>query len=164
MDKSLLKENWEWAQKFWLNKCQELSIPVEKLRMRTSKRIRRILSNTGWILKINYHFKGAGICKYAEREVHITAFRLCQDRHYIKNTILHEIAHILTPGHHHDFRWKQAAIFVGAKPYTSYGPFEPYRYYKVCPNGCSKRGYHNRIRCNDICAYCDSNFQFVKNC
>ena len=57
MDKSLLKENWEWAQKFWVDKCRQLSIPTEQ----RTKRKRRVLSNSGWLLKINYHFKGAGI-------------------------------------------------------------------------------------------------------
>lgn len=34
----------------------------------------------------------------------------------IRNTVLHEIAHALTPGEGHNWKWKRKAVEVGAKP------------------------------------------------
>jgi hypothetical protein len=41
----------------------------------------------------------------------------------IKNTILHEIAHALTPGHEHDDVWRNVAIQIGCdgKVFNDYG-------------------------------------------
>jgi predicted SprT family Zn-dependent metalloprotease len=52
------------------------------------------------------------------------AKKITLSRHYaailppdeIRNTILHEIAHALTPGHGHDAVWRAACRKVGAKP------------------------------------------------
>lgn len=38
----------------------------------------------------------------------------------VRDTILHEIAHALTPGHHHDIVWREMCIRVGAKPERCY--------------------------------------------
>ena len=38
----------------------------------------------------------------------------------VRDTILHEIAHALTPGHYHDHVWKLKASEVGARPDRCY--------------------------------------------
>lgn len=38
----------------------------------------------------------------------------------VRDTILHEIAHALTPGHHHDDVWREMCIRIGAKPDRCY--------------------------------------------
>lgn len=36
--------------------------------------------------------------------------------HEVRDVILHEIAHLMTPGHHHDRVWKAACRKIGANP------------------------------------------------
>jgi len=60
-----------------------------------------------------------GVCRYNRYCGGVKNIGL--SRHYInlneesaiRNTILHEIAHALTPGHHHDRIWRRKAIEIG---------------------------------------------------
>ena len=42
------------------------------------------------------------------------------DEPEVRDTVLHEIAHALTPGACHGWAWKQACILVGARPIRCY--------------------------------------------
>ena len=42
----------------------------------------------------------------------------------VKDTVLHEIAHALTPGHHHDKVWKAKCVELGATPERCYRTIE----------------------------------------
>lgn len=61
----------------------------------------------------------------------------------IIDTILHEIAHALTPGEGHGARWKAACLRVGAKPERCYDDLKvkmpQLRYRASCP--CCQRDY-----------------------
>jgi len=54
--------------------------------------------------------------KYRNRIQLSTFFINNKSYRIMVNTILHEIAHALTPGHKHDQVWKAKAIEVGALP------------------------------------------------
>lgn len=57
----------------------------------------------------------------------------------VQNTVLHEIAHALTPEHGHDGMWQAACMLVGAKPVRCYNRdsvLAPFRYKATC--GCGK--------------------------
>lgn len=65
-----------------------------------------------------------GACHYKRIGNTVLAKKITLSRHYavllpkeeIRDVILHEIAHALTPGHGHDAVWKAACRKVGAKP------------------------------------------------
>jgi predicted metal-dependent hydrolase len=42
----------------------------------------------------------------------------------VKNVILHEIAHALTPGHRHNFVWREKLIEIGGDGKRCYDPNE----------------------------------------
>ena len=58
----------------------------------------------------------AGICRYAEQRIDLSAsFCLAAGRAEIADILLHEIAHALVgPGHNHDAVWQEAARAIGA--------------------------------------------------
>ena len=55
-----------------------------------------------------------GVCNYTYKQIELSAYLIpeCTDKS-IKETIIHEIAHALTPGHHHDNVWKMKCIELG---------------------------------------------------
>lgn len=45
----------------------------------------------------------------------------------ITDTILHEIAHLMTPGHSHGPAWRRACVAIGAEPTPCYDPSTSFR-------------------------------------
>jgi len=68
---------------------------------------------------------------------------LLNDEAEVLDTILHEIAHALTPGQHHNSKWKKMCVLLGCRPercYTDEHVVSPpstvkYRFVGSCPNG-----------------------------
>lgn len=95
---------------------------------------------TEWSLKWGRAVHEAGYCDYDDRYINLSALLMdiwpieeCQD------TILHEIAHGLTPGHGHDASWRRTCRKIGARPNRQYRaadlPQVPLKYKGTCPNG-----------------------------
>lgn len=60
---------------------------------------------------------------YRVKEIRIHPIMECLPKHEVRHTILHEIAHLLTPGHHHDRTWKTVCLSLGIAPDVTYkGP------------------------------------------
>lgn len=145
-------DNWQFAQDFFKKKCQELSIK-------------------DWKLTINHAKRSMGMCVYNKKEVFLSSY-LLQDNQQdnlqktldnIQETILHEIAHILAPGHAHDATWKAVAVSIGAIPKAccNYSLDIKYTYYLLCPNNCLKVGYFRKPKMNKQCRQCLSKLILV---
>lgn len=66
-------------------------------------------------------YRRYGQCRYKEKEIGITPrLVLINSLEESKNTVLHEIAHALTPGHRHNHVWKEKCLVVGARPEQYY--------------------------------------------
>jgi len=72
----------------------------------------------GWKFDFSRQKFGLGLCNYRKKTIFLS-------RHYteinpwepeMKDTVLHEIAHVLTPGHGHDWIWKMKCKEIGANP------------------------------------------------
>ena len=69
----------------------------------------------------------------------------------VKRTVLHEIAHARTAGHHHDKVWQRECLAIGGDGKRCYTPDRcggdvvsvPYKYIGVCPC-CGKKFPRNR--------------------
>lgn len=73
-----------------------------------------------WLKKMN-KFSKAGCCNYKTKTIKISpTFVELNDDDEVMNTILHEIAHALTPRHHHNKFWKRKAIEIGCTGATHY--------------------------------------------
>jgi predicted SprT family Zn-dependent metalloprotease len=72
------------------------------------------LDARGWRVTTNKRKTAFGVCSYTKREIQLSAYLIpeCTEEG-ITDTILHEIAHALTPGHHHDNVWKRKCIELG---------------------------------------------------
>lgn len=139
-------DNWLFAQNFFNTKCQELSIKDWSIRMNRTKR-------------------SMGQCKYSTREVFISSYLLESDQNNIRLTILHEIAHILTPGHNHEQIWKQVAVAIGGNSNVccNYVLDIDYTWYLYCPTGCVTVGYFRKPKLNKQCKKCLSMLKLTQN-
>jgi len=73
----------------------------------------------GWSLKLDRprSTRRAGQCRYRDQEIGLTEpYALKASPADLEQTIIHEIAHALTPGAHHGTKWKNKMIELGADP------------------------------------------------
>jgi len=75
------------------------------------------LNVLGWHFHLSHGKTRLGYCHYQLRRISISKYliELGKDEEVI-DTILHEIAHALTPGCKHNWTWQQVARQLGAKP------------------------------------------------
>lgn len=66
-----------------------------------------------WSLRVTRSKSILGRCRYDCRQIEVSKY---QPNGCYMDTLLHEIAHALTPGHEHDEVWKAKCIELGAVP------------------------------------------------
>jgi hypothetical protein len=105
----------------------------------------------GWRLVVDTRTRGHryGQCRYREKELAVSEWLIRlngADHPQVKDTLLHEMAHVLAgPGHHHDLYWKGCAIKLGANPSTTVNEraaaqvATPPGYVSCCPK-CNREG------------------------
>ena len=116
--------------------------------------------------EIRYNFKDTaylGRCRMSavpQLIFNVPYIKYCLEHNEVENfkqTVLHEIGHVLAgAGHHHDKVWKEACKSIGLENpqrfnNTTYR--RPYKYKGVCPN-CGKETYFVRYTvcaCPDCC-------------
>lgn len=75
------------------------------------------LKEQGWKFELSNRKTFVGTCFYGRKVIAYSKYYLTDTEwDEIRNTLLHEIAHALTPGHGHDDVWKCKAIEIGARP------------------------------------------------
>lgn len=67
-----------------------------------------------WSVTTNKRKSAFGVCNYTKRQIELSMLLVpVMTDEGIKETIIHEIAHALTPDHHHDRVWKAKCIELG---------------------------------------------------
>lgn len=75
------------------------------------------LTHAGWTLCVDSAKSRLGQCRYDKREIGISRDYLIHGNvDMVRDTILHEIAHALTPGDNHGWRWQRKCLEIGANP------------------------------------------------
>lgn len=116
------------------------------------------LDEKGWIFNFDTANRRAGCCKYNTKEITLSLYYVMhntEDR--IKNTILHEIAHALTPGHHHDGYWKIKALEIGCDGERCYDDnvvMPKGKHVYQCINCKREISYHRTPRTIRACGKC----------
>lgn len=71
----------------------------------------------GWAFRFDRATRRCGKCRYGSRLIQLSKpFVLVNNENEVRETILHEIAHALTPGANHGPVWKLKAQEIGASP------------------------------------------------
>ena len=113
----------------------------------------------GWKFKFDNAKRRFGVCKQRSKVISLSQHLvLLNEIEQVRDTILHEIAHALTPGHGHDYVWKQKAEEIGCKPFRCYSSKEvatPKSKYEAVCVGCNyvhKR--HRKAKRSTSCGHC----------
>jgi hypothetical protein len=122
-----------------LIKAKELALELMKFHGLTEK---------GWRFEFDNAKRRFGVCRYRTKTIGLSKHLVSLNEvARVKNTILHEIAHALTPGHHHDFVWRTKAIEIGCDGNRCYSSDEVERpqgnFIAVCV-GCGHEHYKFR--------------------
>lgn len=109
----------------------------------------------GWRFQYDNARRRFGCCNYRTKTISLSKHLVSlNDLANVKDTILHEIAHALTPGHGHDRVWQRKAIEIGCNGERCYSSFDVQqpesRYIAEC-KGCGHT--HKRHKMTDRTKY-----------
>ena len=84
---------------------------------RLANRLLREENLNRWKFKIGDTGNNLGVCDYQRSTIVLNEFYVDHNSEKdVIDTLKHEIAHALTPGHKHDKVWKSVALRLGCKP------------------------------------------------
>ena len=120
------------------------------------------LFEAGWRFRFDHARRRFGSCQYGPRFITLSrALTLLNGEAEVRDTLLHEIAHALTPGDGHGPRWRAKCREIGARPRRCYDdqavaspPRRPARYEwgcRACDWWVERR---RRTRGTFVCATC----------
>jgi predicted SprT family Zn-dependent metalloprotease len=112
-----------------------------------------------WCFKINRRRRSLGMCFFESRRIELSAIYLQNNSaEHVIGTLLHEIAHALTPNHGHDKFWLEAVVRIGgrAKIKCSDAKMPLGNWRAQCPSCDKTFSRHRKPRVIDIfhCTVC----------
>lgn len=105
------------------------------------------LWSQGWRAEADNGKRRAGVCRYAERQIGLSRHILPNAPYAeVRETILHEIAHALTPGHNHDHVWRSKLISMGGTGKRTHDMETPKGRYEMHCENCGVVGYRHQAQ------------------
>lgn len=140
IEKHRLKNNWNYAKKYWLN--TKSSYGLEH-----------------WTLMTMDTTDKAGMCSYVDCTIYLsTYFMRGHNCNYDKvlKVLKHEIAHALKPGHSHNSVWKRQCKQIGGDDRLGVTMVPHGMNWAVSCSGCKwRQEYHSRPRVDGmVCGKC----------
>lgn len=117
------------------------------------------LTKAGWTFKFDTAKRRFGVCNYTKKVIGLSeSLTRLNEEHLVKDTILHEIAHALTPGHGHDSVWVAKAKEIGCDGNRCYSStavqVPPAKYTATCKGCGQKHRRHKKPKYNSSCGHC----------
>lgn len=114
---------------------------------------------SGWSFAFDRARKRLGSCQPHHRRITLSApLTRLNDPDVVRDTLLHEIAHALTPGDGHGAHWRATCLRIGARPERCAAPGEvvlpPAPYALVCDRCGMRYPRYRRSRLRYACGRC----------
>lgn len=113
----------------------------------------------GWQIELESDTTVVGLCDYNKKTI-ILSNKYCYrlPAREVQDTILHEIAHALTPGHGHNRVWKRKALEIGCSGKVDCDVQDYDRYVFSCSGSCEwsvTRAVYDKLYWDSVmCQYC----------
>lgn len=126
--------------------------------VRNARALLAVHGLTDWHIKLDNAKQRNGQCRYSIKTISLSRYGIeFRTAEQTRDTVLHEIAHALTPGHHHDAVWRRKCIEIGGNGQRcNEGAAVPFRYVGTCPGCSSTRGRHKLSKAITTGASCGS--------
>lgn len=85
----------------------------------------------GWRFGWNRRKRAFGVCNYQHKRISLSVYLTqTEPPASVRNTIIHEIAHAITPGNGHGAAWRDQCLAMGGVPKRKMKPVScpPYKY------------------------------------
>jgi len=122
------------------------------------------LTDKGWRFEWDNAARRFGQCRYSTKTISMSR-QLTRQRSEgsVRNTMLHEIAHALTPGSGHGYEWRMKALAIGCdgKRCSADKVEVKYNYVAKCPAGHISKQYIRKPRASArdrSCGTCSPRF------
>jgi predicted SprT family Zn-dependent metalloprotease len=121
------------------------------------------LLGQGWYFTFDRSNQRFGSCQYLRKRITLSKYLTeLNSEQEIQNTILHEIAHALCPGQHHNHIWKAKAKEIGCtgdRCYSYKQVIIPELKYSAVCSSCNEKYSRSRMGCRlTSCSKCNSKF------
>ncbi len=119
-----------------------------------------------WRFEFDAAVRRFGCCDYADKKITLSRVLVkLNEEVRVKNTVLHEIAHALTPGTHHGPAWVQMARAIGCDGRRCYETEKVvgigHTFTGKC--GCDRTIQRHRRNRGLYCVTCRKRFVFTRN-
>jgi predicted SprT family Zn-dependent metalloprotease len=108
-------------------------------------------------LAFNKRKRALGVCDYRKKQIQLSLIHMkIQPLDIMKNTVIHEVAHALTEGHHHDRVWKRKFIELGGdgQRLCTICEMPKGKYTYECPNCKKVSHFYKQVKAERACGEC----------
>lgn len=118
-----------------------------------------------WVFKFNKSKVNVGLCDYEKKTIFYSKYYLDRPTIEIQHTILHEIAHALTPFDKHGRKWALACEYLGIPPLIySFAQKHPEKFVANCSCGNVWYRYNSNVQSGKkMCSTCLEPLIFKRN-
>lgn len=100
--------------------CEELAI-----KLMTQYGLIQNIVHSNWTFEFDYATRRFGLCDYSRKTISMSKLLVyLNSEDVVKDIILHEIAHALTPRAGHGPKWRIICEAIGCKPRACYSVIE----------------------------------------
>lgn len=119
------------------------------------------LIDSGWKFEWLKHSLIAGQCNYTHKKIVLSLeLTALNTKSEVKDTIIHEIAHALTPGDGHGKKWKAKCVELGCRPEQYFNDTQKVTAFSRYTAVCEACGFKHKEAEKKLSCFCQASKKF----